>query len=65
VIHHNPAWWFFLFCLCLISLFLDSFMLYVLIGTILYYLESNTIPSGPLPDFIPPVGVSRVYPILR
>ena len=60
VIHHNPAWSLFLFCLCPISFFLlDYFMLYVIIGTVLYCLESN-------PDFIPPVGTSpRLYPILR
>ena len=32
-------------------------MLYVLLGTVLYYLESNPIASGP-PDFIPPVRAS-------
>ena len=35
-------------------------MLYVLIGTVLYYFESYTVASGRLPDFIPPVGVSYV-----
>jgi hypothetical protein len=60
VIHRTCALSLFLFCLCPISLYLDYFMLYVLIGTVLYYFESYTVASGRLPDFIPPVGVSYV-----
>jgi hypothetical protein len=63
VIHHSLARSLFLFCLCPISLFLDCFMLYLLVGTILYYLESHPIAS--LPDYISPVGASRqVSPFL-
>ncbi|KAI0289581.1 hypothetical protein BC826DRAFT_1106930 [Russula brevipes] len=54
LIHRSPAWSLVLVCLCPISLFLDSFMLYVLVGTALYYFESYTLASGNLPDFIPP-----------
>lgn len=53
-----------LLCLCPISFYLDYFMLYVLIGTILYHFESYTIASGCLPDFISPVGASHFYPTL-
>ena len=53
-----------LFCLCPISLYLDYFLLYVLIATVLYYSESYTIASGRLPDFIPPVGAIYFYPTL-
>ena len=64
VLHRSPVWWLLLFCLCPISLYLDYFMLYVLIGTGLYYFESHTIAPGRLPDFIPPVGASQFYPSL-
>ena len=64
VIHRTRALSLFLFCLCPISLYLDYFMLYVLIGTVLYYFESYTVASGRLPDFIPPVGASYFYPTL-
>ena len=64
VIHRSPAWSLFLVFLCPLSLFLDYFMLYVLVGTILYYLESSPIAAGCLPDFIPPVGASRQFSIL-
>ncbi len=62
-VHRSPVWSLLLFCLCPISLYLDNVMLYVLIGTALYYYESYT-ASGRLPDFIPPVGASSFYPIL-
>jgi hypothetical protein len=65
VIHRSYALSLFLFCLCPISLYLDYFMLYVLVGTVLYYFEPHTIPSGRLPDFIPPVGTSYFSPTLR
>ena len=57
VTYRSPARLLSLFCLCLISLFLDYFWLYVFIVTALYYLESYTLVSGHLPDFIPPVRV--------
>ena len=63
VIHRSRALALLLF-LCPITLYLDYFMLYVLIGTVLYYFGSNTIASGRLPDFIPPVGASYFYPTL-
>ena len=65
VVHRSHALSLFLFCLCPISLYLDYFMLYVLIGTILYHFEPYSIPSGRLPDFIPPVGFFYFYPALR
>lgn len=65
VIHRSRALSLFLFCLCPISLYLDYFMLYVLMGTVLYYFEPYTIASGRLPDFIPPVGASYSYLTLR
>ncbi len=52
----SRAWSLTLFCLCCISLFFDSFILCVLMGTALYYLESYTVQPGNLPDFIAPVG---------
>lgn len=60
VIYRSPAL-LLLFCLCL---YLDYFMLYVLIAIVLYSSESYTIASGPLPDFIPPVGAIYFYPTL-
>jgi hypothetical protein len=65
LIHRSPAWSLVLVCLCPISLFLDSFMLYVLLGTALYYFESYTLASGNLPDFIPPVGGFSRIPLSR
>jgi hypothetical protein len=56
--HRSPAWSLTLFCLCCISLFFDSFILCVLMGTALYYIESHITQPGSLPDFIPPVGSS-------
>jgi hypothetical protein len=64
VIHRSRALSILLFCLCPISLYLDYFMLYVLIGTGLYYFESYNIAPGRLPVFIPPVGASCFYPTL-
>jgi hypothetical protein len=64
VINRSRALPLLLFCLCPISLYLDYFMLYVLIGTVLYYFESHTIASGHPPDFIPPVGTSYFHPTL-
>jgi hypothetical protein len=64
MINRSRALSFLLFCLCPISLYLDYFMLYVLIGTVLYYFESYSIASGRLPDFIPPVGASYFYPTM-
>ena len=64
VIHGSRGLSLLLLCLFPISFYLDYFMLYVLIGTILYYFESYTIGSGCLPDFISPVGASYVYPTL-
>jgi hypothetical protein len=64
VIHRGRALSLLLLCLCPISLYLDYFMLYVLMGTVLYYFESYPIASGRLPDFISPVGASYLYPTL-
>jgi hypothetical protein len=63
-IHRSRALSLLYFFLCPISLYLDYFMLYVLVGTVLYYSESYTIASGSLPDFIPSVGASYFYPTL-
>ncbi|KAH8996175.1 hypothetical protein EDB86DRAFT_2920096 [Lactarius hatsudake] len=52
--HRTSAWSLTLFCLCCISLFFDSFILCVLMGTALYYIESYTVQPGNLPDFITP-----------
>ncbi|KAH9167350.1 hypothetical protein EDB89DRAFT_1997747 [Lactarius sanguifluus] len=52
--HRTSAWSLTLFCLCCISLFFDSFILCVLMGTALYYIESFTVQPGNLPDFITP-----------
>ena len=52
----STTWSLTLFCLCCISLFFDSFILCVLMGTALYYIESHTAQPGNLPDFIAPVG---------
>ncbi|KAI0295367.1 hypothetical protein B0F90DRAFT_1150236 [Multifurca ochricompacta] len=54
VSHRSPTWSLVLFSLCLISLFFDCFLLCVLIGTALYYIESYTVKPGQLPDFITP-----------
>lgn len=54
VVHRSSAWPLTLFCLCCISLFFDSFILCVLMGTALYYIESYTVQPGNLPDFITP-----------
>ena len=65
VVHHGPAQLLSLFSLFLISIFFDSFLLYVFIVTALYYLESYTLVPGHVPDFIPPVSAfSPVCPIL-
>jgi hypothetical protein len=64
VINRSRALSLLLLCLCPISLYLDYFMLYVLIGTALYYFGSYTIASGRLPDFIPSVGASYFNPTL-
>ena len=61
-IHRSRGLSLLFFFLCPISLYLDYFMLYVLVGTVLYYSESYTIASERPPDFIPPVGVSYSYP---
>jgi hypothetical protein len=53
---HGPARLLSLFSLFLISVFFDSFLLYLLILTALYYLESYALVSGHVPDFIPPVS---------
>ncbi|KAI9453396.1 hypothetical protein BJY52DRAFT_1189618 [Lactarius psammicola] len=52
--HRSSARSLTLLCLCCISLFFDSFILCVLMGTALYYLESYTVQPGNLPDFIAP-----------
>ncbi|KAH9066843.1 hypothetical protein EDB87DRAFT_1588553 [Lactarius vividus] len=52
--HYTSAWSLTLFCLCCISLFFDSFILCVLMGTTLYYIESYSVQPGDLPDFITP-----------
>ncbi|KAH9039343.1 hypothetical protein EDB85DRAFT_2110311 [Lactarius pseudohatsudake] len=52
--HRTSAWSLTLFCLCCISLFFDSLILCVLMGTALYYIESHTVQPGNLPDFITP-----------
>ncbi|KAI9440712.1 hypothetical protein H4582DRAFT_1938911 [Lactarius indigo] len=52
--HRTSAWSLTLFCLCCISLFFDSFILCVLMGTALYYIESYAVQPGNLPDFITP-----------
>ncbi|KAI9511412.1 hypothetical protein F5148DRAFT_1280819 [Russula earlei] len=52
--HYSPSRLLFLFGLCLISLFFDSFLLYVLSATVLYYFETYIITSGHQPDFIKP-----------
>ena len=64
MIHRSRALSLLLLCLCPIFLYLDYFMLYVLIGTVSYYFGSYTIASGRLPDFISPVGASYFYPTL-
>ena len=63
-IHRSRALSLLLLCLCPISLCLDYFMLYALLGTVSYYFEAFTIASGRPPDFISPVGACYVYPTL-
>lgn len=64
VLHRSPAWPFTLFCLCCISLFFDSLILCVLMGTALYYLESFTVQPGNLPEFITSVrSLISVYAV--
>jgi hypothetical protein len=55
-VHRGPAQLLSLFSLFLISVFVDSFLLYLFIVTALYYLESYALVSGHVPDFIPPVS---------
>jgi len=55
VAHHNRSRSLVHLCLCLLSLFFDCFLLYVLTATALYYFESYIIASGHQPDFISPV----------
>lgn len=55
-VHRGPAQLLSLFSLFLISIFFDSFLLYLCIVTALYYLESHALVSGHVPDFIPPVS---------
>ncbi|KAH9962617.1 hypothetical protein BC827DRAFT_1197031 [Russula dissimulans] len=54
VAHHNHSRLLVHFCLCLLSLFFDCFLLYVLTATVLYYSESYIVASGHQPDFISP-----------
>jgi hypothetical protein len=65
-VHRGPAQSLSLFGLFLISIFFDSFLLYVFIVTVLYYLESYALVSGHVPAFIPPVrALPPVCSILR
>jgi hypothetical protein len=59
--HRSSTWPLVLVCLCLVSLSFDCFPLCIFIGSVLYYIESYTVNSGRLSDFMTPVRAMPHY----
>jgi hypothetical protein len=55
-IHRRPVWPLVPIFLCLVSPSFGFFLLCIFIGAVLYYVESYTINSGNLTEFMTPVG---------